>query len=258
MLHGIPLLKVSVRERSATNEFVKALLDVILPPRCHLCRSFIQGEEDIHICTMCRETITLINAPICEMCGVPFQTEGGCNHVCGACLSSPPPYTAARAALLFEGKTKELIHRFKYGNKSQCSRPLGLLTIQHLAQFVTAISPDVLLPVPLHPKRLRHRSFNQALLLSEILGKAWHLPISRSNLQRIRWTEPQINLSAEERVRNVRGAFAVTDPQALSGKRVVLVDDVYTTGSTVAECARVLKGAGTEAVYVATVARAPL
>ncbi len=173
-------------------------------------------------------------------------------------MRAPPPFSAARAALLFEGRTKDLIHSFKYGNRTQTCRPLGLLAAQHLTEFVTAIGPDILLPVPLHPKRLRHRCFNQALLLSEILGGAWRVPISRTNLRRIRWTEPQIKLSAVERVRNVQGAFAIANPETLAGKRVVLVDDVYTTGSTVAECARVLNAAGAESVYVATVARALL
>jgi ComF family protein len=158
--------------------------------------------------------------------------------------------------MLYDGAVKALIHRFKYDNKVQSRRPLGLLAAKQLMPFVTGVEPDVLVPVPLHRKRLRHRCFNQAVLLSEILGREWRLPILRTNLRRIRWTEPQINLSAEERVRNVRGAFSVTNPGDLAGKRVVLVDDVYTTGSTVGECARVLIAAGTEAVYVVTVARA--
>ncbi len=236
--------------------FLKAVLDILFPPRCHLCKAFVPGGEDIHICPACRGKGSVIVAPFCEKCGVPFLTERGSNHVCGTCMIQPPPYTSARAAFLYEGSVRELIHRFKYGNKVQSCRPLALLTAQHLASFVAAEDPDMLVPVPLHPKRLRHRCFNQAVLLSEILGKMWYLPVLRSNLRRIRWTEPQISLTAEERVRNVRGAFAVSNAKALTGKKLVLVDDVYTTGSTVTECAKVLMATGAEAVSVVTVARA--
>ncbi len=173
-----------------------------------------------------------------------------------SCLTNPPPYTLARSAFVYEGSIKALIHRFKYDRKVQCCRPLGLLAAQSLAPFVTTMSPVHLIQVPRHPKRLRHRCFNQAVLLGDILGKKWQIPVSRSNLRRIRRTEPQISLSGEERVRNVRGAFAVTEHASLDGKRIVLVDDVYTTGSTASESARALRAAGTEAVFVVTVARA--
>jgi len=110
-------------------------------------------------------------------------------------------------------------------------------------------------PVPLHLKRLRQRGFNQAILLGEIFAKKWGTPLSRNNLQRIRWTEPQVNLGAHERAVNVKGAFAVDSVKELSGKRILLVDDVYTTGSTVKECCRVLLKAGAAEVAVLTVAR---
>jgi len=110
--------------------------------------------------------------------------------------------------------------------------------------------------VPLHVKRLRERGFNQAVLLGEILARKWHVPLARKNLIRIRWTEPQVNLTASERKHNVRGAFAVEDTAAVRNRRIILLDDVYTTGSTVAECARTLKKEGAAAVFVVTIARA--
>lgn len=131
-----------------------------------------------------------------------------------------------------------------------------MISASHLDSFVAGFSPETVLPVPLHKKRLGQRGFNQALLLGEIFARRWSAPLQRNNLQRIRWTEPQVNLKAEERHANVKGAFALAAPERLSGRRVLLVDDVYTTGSTVKECARVLIDAGAAEVAVVTVARA--
>jgi ComF family protein len=135
-------------------------------------------------------------------------------------------------------------------------RPLGLLSGPGFDQFVNGFRADLLIPVPLHRKRLQERGFNQAILLGEIFAQRWGIPLVRNNLQRIRWTEPQINLTASARAENVRGAFALADAAALAGQRVLLVDDVYTTGSTVKECARVLWKGGAAAVAVLTIARA--
>jgi ComF family protein len=163
----------------------------------------------------------------------------------------------ARAAALYEGAIRDLIHRLKYDGKVQVRRPLALLMAQRLAGFADHDSSDLLLPVPLHLKRIRERGFNQAILLGELLAREWKIPFERSLLRRIRWTEPQVNLAAGERAANVRGAFAVGDPSVVKGRRVILVDDVLTTGSTVSECSRVLKRAGAVEVFVATVARVP-
>lgn len=162
----------------------------------------------------------------------------------------------ARGALLFTGTTSDLIHRFKYHGQVILRRPLALLAAEHLDGFVAEFAADLLLPVPLHTKRLRQRGFNQALLLAEIFSRRWQLPLLRHNLQRCRWTEPQVNLSAAARAENVRGAFSVAEPETLAGTRILLVDDVYTTGSTARECSRVLRNAGAAAVGVMTVARA--
>jgi ComF family protein len=116
----------------------------------------------------------------------------------------------------------------------------------------------VIVPVPLHVKRLRSRGFNQAVLLGELLAREWRLPLARRAMRRIRWTEPQINLSADERLHNVKGAFTVSDYAAVARKHVLLLDDILTTGSTAEECARVLKRAGAVEVTVITIARAAM
>jgi ComF family protein len=233
----------------------KAFLDIIFPPRCHVCRCFLAEPTDIHLCNNCREKIITVSSPLCTICGVPFATENGIDHICGHCLTTRRPFAGARAAARFEGPLQELIHRFKYGKKIHLSRPLGLLTATVLGDFHPAVSADCIVPVPLHRRRLRERGFNQSQLIGRILAKSWEIPLSVHNLRRIRWTTPQTGLSAAERERNIRGAFAVVKPDRLEGKRLLLVDDVYTTGSTVTECAKTLRQSGAKEVYVVTVAR---
>jgi ComF family protein len=234
---------------------LKGLLDTFFPPLCHGCRVHLANPGDLHFCNSCLEQIRFISSPLCTVCGVPFLSSGD-DHTCGSCLTDPPRYTAARSALVFADKVQELVHRFKYDHQVRLRRPLGLLTAGTLTPFITAVSPEILIPVPLHRKRLRWRGYNQAVLLGELLGKVWGIPMQRDNLRRIRWTEPQIELSAAERSANVRGAFAVSEIKSLTGKRVLLVDDVLTTGSTVNECAHTLRKAGVASVHIVTVARA--
>lgn len=235
--------------------FLAALLDFLFPPLCHVCRSFIPDAGALHICPKCCERMPSVGYPLCPACGIPFQ-GAGTDHLCGACIKDKPSFDAARAALLYEGPCRDLIHAFKYRHKTHLRRPLALMTAAYLAEFVASRTPDLIVPVPLHVRRLRSRGFNQAVLLGEILAREWQLPMARRALCRVRWTEPQISLSADERRANVKGAFAVADHAVVAGKHVLLLDDVLTTGSTVEECSRVLKRGGATGVTVVTVARA--
>ncbi|WP_041267047.1 ComF family protein [Geotalea daltonii] len=234
----------------------RSLLDIIFPPLCHLCRVYIPNAGDVHLCTSCLEQLHPVASPLCPICGVPFATEDGIDHRCGACSVRRPAYVAARAAFVFDGPIQELIHRFKYAHKTHLSRPLALMTARHLADFAGQTAADIVIPVPLHKKRLRWRSYNQAILLAAVLSKEWRIPLSRNALQRTRWTEPQINLAADERQQNVKGAFAVAEPERVADRRIILIDDVFTTGSTVEECAKTLKKAGAAEIFIITVARA--
>lgn len=233
----------------------KALLDMLFPPLCHVCRCFLAETTEIYLCDGCREKIIPIDSPLCQICGVPFATENGSDHTCGPCLTTHRPFSGARAAARFEGPMQELIHRFKYGKKVHLSRPLGLLTVAALSNIPQAFSADFLVPVPLHRRRLRERGFNQSQLIGRVLAKSWNIPLAVHNLRRSRWTPPQTGLSAAEREKNIRGAFSVARPDRFSGKRLLLVDDVYTTGSTVTECAKTLCRSGAKEVFVVTVAR---
>jgi len=232
----------------------RALLDLLFPPLCHVCKAFIPKAGDLFLCADCLHKISFLVSPLCTSCGTPFTTASGLDHTCGACLSHPPFHTG-RSATLFAGPVQELIHRFKYGHRVHLSEPLGLLTARALDHFCSEAGPDLIVPVPLHKRRLRQRGYNQSQLIGAVLSKQWRVPLEVGNLRRVRWTEPQTSLDAVDRRDNVRGAFAVRDPRRLQGRRLLLVDDVLTTGSTIRACAEALGEAGAAAVYVVTVAR---
>lgn len=233
-----------------------AVLDLVLPPRCHICRKSIPDAGKLHICTDCYAALPLLSSPLCSICGIPMEGSGT-DHPCSRCISSPPPYTAARAALRYEASCRDLIHAFKYTQKTYLRRPLGLLTASLLSRFAAEQRPDLLIPVPLHTSRLRTRGFNQAVLLGEVLSQQWHIPLLRQAIRRIHPTLSQMELTREQRLINLDGAFAISDTYAVAGRRVMLVDDVFTTGSTLSGCAQVLKQSGCDEVSAVTVAHAP-
>ena len=166
---------------------------------------------------------------------------------------APPQYDQAIAAGLFEGSLREAVHLFKYRPARSLGRPLATW----MTARVRMISDlDLVMPVPLHRKRLRQRGFNQALLLGKGVADAFRLPLVYDKLQRVRNTRPQVELSGAERSRNVHDAFRIERPLGIAGKRILVVDDVFTSGATMNECARVLKESGAKSVVAFTLARA--
>ena len=203
------------------------------------------------VCPECEAQIEWVASPLCTCCGMMFADRDGADHLCGECQTDPPPFARARAAALYDGPVTQAITRFKF------SRQMAFLPVmQHWLKRPLCLelvaAADLLAPVPLHPKRIKHRGFNQALLLAQAFPEA---PVAREAVVRTRHTPPQVGLNPKERRDNVKGAFSVTDPALVKGKHVLLVDDLYTTGATVKECARVLRKAGARRVEVLTVAR---
>jgi ComF family protein len=176
--------------------------------------------------------------------------------LCGACRSRRPGFAYARAALRYGEIAREAIHAFKFGGRRGLANPLGDLLAGLGLRALPGAAPDVLVPVPLHPRRARERGYNQALLLARRLERAWGVPVASDALRRAVPTQPQADLDAAARRQNVRDAFAVQSPRLIAGRHVVLVDDVLTTGATAGECARTLSRAGAATVGVVTVARA--
>lgn len=231
------------------------LADLVFPPRCLSCGSNLEEGASVAICEGCRAGIGHIHSPLCPVCGEPFASEAEKDHVCGSCLNSPPPFTAARALGRFDGVLMAMIHRLKYREQSRLASPLGQLMAAGVYPGLPIGGASLVIPVPLHPQRLRQRGFNQSLLLAGAVGKRHGIPVDARSLRRPVATDPQVTLGRKERERNVRGVFAVTDGNRIRGKSILLVDDVYTTGSTLTECARVLLRAGAREVSVLTLAR---
>lgn len=188
------------------------------------------------------------------------MTEEGPDHHCGQCLQEPPPFRQARAWAHYHSDADSLqpvsdaIQQFKYHRDLSVGKTLALLAASHYP--FASESYDVLIPVPLHLERLRWRGFNQALLLSRVIGTTHQVTVNPFLLERRRSTVPQTQLTGKERRINVNGAFTVLEPNQVKDKRILLVDDVYTSGATVYECAETLMHAGAQVVDVFTLARA--
>jgi len=229
------------------------LLDLLLPPACPACGSEVDCPPLQHLCPACLAGIHPLKSPCCPRCALPYSTEGGSDHLCENCLRTPPPYSWVAALGLYEEALRRAVHRFKYEGGVGLDRPLGDL-LATVLETGRNWRPDLLVPVPLHRTRLRERTYNQSLLLARSLGSRWQLPVASRLLLRSRPTLPQQGLPAEERRRNLQGAFSLR--RALQGERVLLLDDVLTTGATARECSRVLLAGGAAEVAVAVLARA--
>ncbi|OGP54459.1 MAG: hypothetical protein A2Y65_09770 [Deltaproteobacteria bacterium RBG_13_52_11] len=232
-------------------------LNLIFPPVCPICQAPFGGQgEDLIICPDCQKAIRPVRPPYCPCCGLPYPTGDGEGHLCGPCLKEKWYFEVHRTCALYEGALKEAIHRFKYGGVFPLVRVFGDLLQPPLQTLIEDYPVDVMVPVPLHIRRLRERGFNQALLLVRELSKRTGIPYEERALAKIKDTPVQIALKKRERRKNLKGAFQVKDQEAIKGKAVVLVDDVYTTGATVNECSRTLLEGGAGKVAILTVARA--
>jgi ComF family protein len=236
---------------------LRLFLNFVLPTSCSYCNSSVGDSGIPFFCASCWEDFSSIQGPICPRCGRPFESletlSHSPDHHCLACRQTLPSFDQALSIGYFEGPLREAIHRFKYGPCRALGKPLAGWMAGNI-RLVSAI--DFVIPVPLHIMRLRQRGFNQALVLAYELSKTFSIPLSYDNLNRVRPTRPQVELSGNERIKNVAGAFALRRPVELRDRDVLLIDDVFTTGATMNECALVLKDAGASRVTALTLARA--
>ncbi len=229
------------------------LLDAILPPRCPATGALVgvQGTLSPEYWSQ----LHFIQRPYCDCCGTPFPVATIDAMVCGECLTDPPYYTTARAALAYDDVSANLLLKFKYGDKTLLARSFADWMIQTDADSLK--SADYFVPVPLHRWRLFKRRYNQAALLSYALSIRTGRIVLPNVLRRVKSTESQGHKSKAERQTNIRGAFEISsaDQRKLRGKNVVLIDDVLTSGATANECAKVLLAAGAKRVDVLVLAR---
>ena len=234
-------------------ELGRGMLDLLCPPRCLACGVSLAVHRLPLLCPDCRQRTGVIGPPLCRCCGAPLAA--GRDHLCGDCLAQPPPFTLARSALLYQEPVSSLIRAWKFNGQTHGLPTLLALAIPVIEAGDLSLRPDLILPVPLHRRRLRQRGFNQALQLARGCFPDHGHCLAATLLVRRRETKPQAGLSGRRRRGNLAGAFALTDPARIRGAGILLVDDVWTTGTTVRECCRVLNRAGAGRVEVFTLAR---
>ena len=231
----------------------EAFLNALYPPHCAKC--LVDTAPGMHLCAACAAQAPRIRAPFCQQCSQPFEGAIDGAFLCAQCADRKLHFDCAVAPYRSRGIVREFIHRFKYERHFYLRRPLADWLAETLEDERIAAQPfDALVPVPLHTARYRERDFNQAEVLAKLLAKRAGKPVLRA-LKRIRYTTTQTRLDREERMENLRNAFRVRHAVAVKSRHLILVDDVFTTGSTVEECARVLCQAGAASVRVVTVAR---
>ena len=229
-------------------------LDLLLPPRCLGCGEVIERQGGL--CSPCWKQLTFLGAPWCACCGHPFEFAiGNQDTLCGGCLAKPPPFRRARAVLSYDDASRPLVLGLKHADQTHAAAAFAAWLARVGAEVLG--DADLIAPVPLHRWRLFHRRYNQAALLAQGLGRLTGAPVMTDLLQRSRATPTQGGLNRAGRQRNVKGAISLRPGREAHsrGARIVVIDDVMTTGATVGECARVLLRAGAAQVDVLTLAR---
>jgi ComF family protein len=229
---------------------------LFFPSFCRLCRAPLEEAGEKIVCGGCLSGLSPYDGPVCSRCGRALQGAAG-DHLCGRCLTEPPAFARHRSCGLYGGTLKDVILLFKYRRSAPLAGPLAGFAERALgADPALWDGVDALVPVPLHPSRRRERGFNQARLLARDLGRKRGIEVLDGALAKVRNAPPQAGLRAAARERNVVRAYAVKRPDRVSGRTLLLVDDVTTTGATLRECARVLRAAGAKEVRAITLAQA--
>ncbi len=224
----------------------------IYPPLCLLCGG--SGDGEIDICTSCRQELPHNHHP-CSCCALPLPPAAPVDSLCGKCLQKPPPFTNCTVPFIYQHPIDRLITGLKFSAKLQHGRMLATLLLEHIHRSNQTKLPEVIIPVPLHHKRLQERGYNQALELARPISRQLNIPLDFSSCRRVLNTHSQSTLHERERRSNIRGAFKLSGK--IAANHVALLDDVVTTGSTVTELAKTLRRAGVQRVDVWAVARTP-
>jgi ComF family protein len=231
----------------ARQSLISRFFNILYPARCPLCGNTPDVFVHSPFCRSCWSEVQRYTGPSCRICALPFTSEH--SNICGQCLKKAPPFSRVISYGLYEGVIREAINQFKFFGLRRLSEPLGNLLLG-----LELPAADGVVPVPLTLRRLRERGFNQSLLIARIIAKEIRAPLLMDILTKEKETHPQIGLTARERLLNLRNAFAVNG--SLKGMRLLLVDDVMTTGATVTECSKQLMRSGAEEIIVVTLARA--
>lgn len=242
--------------RRSLGFYLKLAELIFFPSLCELCSSLLELYGERVVCNSCLQKIKSHRTSICLSCG-HFFSDSVAPHFCKLCVEQRPAYSIHRSCGLYKGTLKDIIILYKYRGFSVLGKALAEFAHNSLGKDESLWwETDAIIPVPLHPEKEKERGFNQAQLIAKELAKFKQIKLIEGQLFKMRRTLPQTSLEARERERNLRGAFKVKDPDRIKGKIVVLVDDVFTTGSTLQECCMTLRKAGVLEVRALTIAQA--
>jgi ComF family protein len=240
---------------SVLAEALARLSDLLYPRRCAVCDADLDPRAVDPLCSGHRREIVLTEGPFCDRCGKRMFAPAGDGLLCADCRETRRYFDRGFSATVYNDVMRALVHRFKYDMREYLAVSFARWMGEFMRSQVDVATLDAIVPVPLHWRRFHYRGFNQAVALARPLARQFSLPLISRVLRRTRHTVPQVQLQPEEREKNIRGAFHVRRPTRIEGLRLLLVDDVFTTGATLNECARVLKDAGAAAVTAFTLTR---
>jgi competence protein ComFC len=240
----------------AVQLWARRALDLVWPRNCPFCGCPLADTDPGIVCPACVSSAKLIEPPFCRQCASPFTgTVTGETFVCGYCQDLRFYFSRAVCACRAQGVVRDCILRFKYNREMYFGQHLVNWLVGAAQRWIDWREVDAIVPVPLHPRKQRRREFNQAEYLAAGLSKTVNVTVLKRELKRVKDTPTQTKLNAEARMKNLRDAFAVRDGTAFKGKRLVILDDVFTTGATMDSCAKTLRGAGAKDVIALAVAR---
>lgn len=227
--------------------------DFVLPPRC-ICGKKIVAESN-SICAPCYDDSGMVTSSFCSRCGNPQEFDFGKNVICGECISNEPEFDQARFVFKYNELTARIVTRLKYGDKTQSVKKIAEFMSSRISGFDN--KPDIITSIPISKKKLLHRKFNQSAYIANHISRKVNIEIDNQILKRVKDVPPQASLKRAERLKNVKGVFAIDPKKAdmVKGRTVLLIDDVITTGATITEATKVLKKAGAEKVYVLSFAK---
>ncbi|WP_371218649.1 ComF family protein [Orientia tsutsugamushi] len=228
------------------------LLNYFFPRQCLTCEQLIQSALPAGLCSTCWNKINFITLPFCQKCGRVLPYDYGDDVICLKCCHTEPNYELARALLIFNEDSKFLIHAFKYYDKPLIAMMLAQLL--YVRYQYNILSADYIIPVPIHRFKLLLRGYNQAQVLGKYLSDIAKLPIKSNILIKYKWTKSQTKLTKKERIKNISGSFRINNSEIIKNKKIILLDDVVTTGTTVNLCTKLLKNAGAKSVFVLCIA----
>jgi len=249
-----------MNNQSMIEYIIEGLLNFVFPLNCKICKKPIRESKGYSICENCFKTIELIEQPYCIKCGKPLVPTDVFKQnreiLCLDCKKKKYSFKFSRSTGVYDKVLKKCIHLFKYYGEKKLAKPLGKLMVDYLLKnndFENEF--ELIIPVPLHKNDLKKRGFNQSVLLSKVIGDYFSIPVGESVLIKKKLTPFQVNLSKKEREKNILRSFSVEKPEEIKGKNILILDDVFTTGATVEECAKELMKARAKNIFVLTLAR---